>query len=53
MGWPGIHKLARDQGGLVAAILSLALIPVCHWSLSKALVGGAAALPTPTGASHW
>jgi hypothetical protein len=47
MGWPDIHWLAWDKGGLVAAVLSLACVQVCRWSLSWLLVGGAA----PTGAS--
>jgi hypothetical protein len=30
MGWPDIHWLARDKGGLAAAIMILAYLPVCQ-----------------------
>jgi hypothetical protein len=42
-----MHWLARDKGGLVAALLSWARVSICRWSLNWLLVGGAA----PTGAS--
>jgi hypothetical protein len=47
MGWHGKDRLARDQGGLVAAnVFSLrAYMPVCRWSLSGWLVGGATPIP--------